>query len=154
MTNYIPTADICAAYRRQVVRIISFCLNHIKSILPKNGEEKVFTKKIQNTNIPYSNCILRKKDSCIKKTEPARTLPYIGMEKPYNLSTPMVSTPKTKLRNNKPSRSAMSWNALSICFVKLFPLFPIRRPCDCKQCCKRNSPRDASPAKHPCRGLY
>lgn len=110
--NRMPTGNTSTVYRRQVAQIPLFHLNHIKSILPKNGEEKKFTKKIRSTNILYSNCLLCKKGSQLKKAEPAKILPYIGMEKSYNLSTPMASAPKTRLRNNKLSRSAMNSTAL------------------------------------------
>ena len=101
----MPTGNTSTVYRRQVAQIPLFHLNHIKSILPKNGEEKKFTKKIRSTNILYSNCLLCKKGSQLKKAEPAKILPY-------NLSTPMASAPKTRLRNNKLSRSAMNSTAL------------------------------------------
>ena len=103
----MPTGNTSTVYRRQVAQIPLFHLNHIKSILPKNGEEKKFTKKIRSTNILYSNCLLCKKGSQLKKAEPAKILPYIGMEKSY-----MASAPKTRLRNNKLSRSAMNSTAL------------------------------------------
>lgn len=108
----MPTGNTSSVYRRQAAQKPLFRLNHIKNILPKNGEKKKIAKKIRSTNILYSNCLLCKKGSHLKKAEPAKILPYIGMEKSYNLSTPMASAPKTRLRNNKLSRSAMNLTVL------------------------------------------